>query len=162
MEQDDHGKRAPKWEDWDNEDKYKPDDDWGYKSESDSRWKSWDSDMKDERRDRNESDGATRPTSASSQSWQAAYREAGPFLDIGLHLATTIVMALVVFLGGGAWLDRRFELAPALTIVGALLAFVVIGYRFYAGVRQLIAMESRKNKQSDSQSPPQRGQKTTE
>lgn len=145
MEQDGPRKRSPKWEDWDNEDKYKPDDDWGYKSESDARWKSWDSDSADdsERVRTDRSPGGQK----SDQSWQAAYREAGPFLDIGLNLATTIVISLVVFLGGGSWLDRRFDLAPALTIAGALLAFVVIGYRFYAGVRQLIEMEARKKKQ---------------
>ncbi len=142
------------WQDWEKADSYKSDDDWGSRAKSEAKWKAWeqkaleDGEDSRDKSDSPASDSAARRNRNLDQSWQAAYREAGPFLDIGLNLAVTIVTALVVFLGGGSWLDKRFELEPILTIVGALLAFIAIFYRFYAGVQRLTQIESAKKKKS--------------
>ncbi|NNE34545.1 MAG: AtpZ/AtpI family protein [Rhodothermales bacterium] len=150
------------WDDWGKADKYDKYDreDWGYRAKSDQKWEAWNKEASwDDDRDADASrplrdgqsarDGGGTP----NESWQSAYREAGPFLDIGLNLAVTIVMGLVVFLGGGSWLDGRFDTEPIFTITGALLAFVVIGYRFYSGVRQLTRLEKSNRQRSIQKGP---------
>ncbi len=55
------------------------------------------------------------------------------FVVIGkaLQFGSTVIGALVVFLGGGIWLDRRLGTAPLLLLIGLALAFVAIGYNLY-------------------------------
>lgn len=48
-----------------------------------------------------------------------------------LQFGSTVVGSLIVFLGGGIWLDRRLGTAPLLLLIGLVLSFVAIGYNLY-------------------------------
>lgn len=48
-----------------------------------------------------------------------------------MQFAGSVVGALILFLGGGIWLDRRLGTAPWLLLIGLLLTFVAIGYNLY-------------------------------
>ncbi len=48
-----------------------------------------------------------------------------------LQFAGSVLGALILFLGGGIWLDRRLGTAPWLLLIGLLLTFVAIGYNLY-------------------------------
>ncbi len=50
---------------------------------------------------------------------------------MALQLGSTVVGSLLVFLGGGIWLDRRLGTSPLFLLIGLLLAFVAIGYALY-------------------------------
>jgi len=52
-------------------------------------------------------------------------------IGLGLQLGSTIVGALVIFLLGGIWLDRRLGTSPLFLLVGMVLAFIAIGYNLY-------------------------------
>lgn len=55
------------------------------------------------------------------------------FVVIGkaLQFGSTVIGALIVFLGGGIWLDRRLGTTPLLLLIGLAVAFVAIGYNLY-------------------------------
>ena len=145
------GKRGDwKYDDWEKRDRLA--DKW---AQSDARWQSWETKSR-KMEGSSASDGGVgeeRPAgSRGDQSWQGAYRGAGPYLSIGLNMATTIVLSLVIFLGGGAWLDKRFGWAPWLTIVGALLAFVAMGYSLSSMIRQLNRLDGNRTRRSGADS----------
>ncbi len=48
--------------------------------------------------------------------------DAGPHVDLGYR----IMGAILVFGGGGVWLDRTLETTPWLSVAGTLLSFVAI------------------------------------
>jgi ATP synthase protein I len=54
------------------------------------------------------------------------YRDAGPYIGLGLQLAVTVT--LMVFIG--IWLDGQFETKPILTIVFAFLGITAGMYTF--------------------------------
>jgi ATP synthase protein I len=54
------------------------------------------------------------------------YRDAGPYIGLGLQLAVTVT--LMVFIG--IWLDGQFETKPILTIVFAFLGVTAGMYTF--------------------------------
>jgi F0F1-type ATP synthase assembly protein I len=58
----------------------------------------------------------------SKGSWQKSMTDAGPHIDIGYR----IMGAILIFGGGGVWLDRTFETTPWLSIAGTLLSFMAI------------------------------------
>lgn len=69
--------------------------------------------------------------------------------DQNLHsigIATTlgfgIAISLAVLVGGGVWLDIRFNTAPWLTIIGLALGLVAAGYQLYELV--LVSQKDRK------------------
>ncbi len=49
-------------------------------------------------------------------------REAGPYIGLGFQLFA----AILLFTGGGYWLDTQFGTLPGLTLVGVLVSFGVI------------------------------------
>lgn len=55
-------------------------------------------------------------------SWQKSMTDAGPHIDLGYR----IMGAILVFGGGGVWLDRSLETTPWLSISGTILSFVAI------------------------------------
>lgn len=61
-------------------------------------------------------------SSDGSGHWTKALREAAPYLDLGWRIALT----LVLFVGGGYWLDQRWDTLPGLTIAGAILGMVSV------------------------------------
>jgi len=58
----------------------------------------------------------------SKGSWQKSMTDAGPHIDIGYR----IMGAILIFGGGGVWLDRSLETTPWLSIAGTILSFVAI------------------------------------
>lgn len=52
-------------------------------------------------------------------------------IGLGLQFGGTIVGSMLIFLGGGIWLDRRLGTQPLFLLVGMVLAFVAIGYNLY-------------------------------
>lgn len=51
-------------------------------------------------------------------------REAGPYIGLGFQLFA----AILLFTGGGYWLDTQFGTLPGLTLVGAAASFGMILY----------------------------------
>ncbi len=61
------------------------------------------------------------------------YREVGPYLGLGLQLAATIVIFLLV----GKWLDGEFNTSPVLMVVGVFIGAVAGLYSFLKTVISL-------------------------
>jgi F0F1-type ATP synthase assembly protein I len=61
-----------------------------------------------------------------------------------LNLGWLIMLNMLVFAGGGLWLDRRFRTAPWLMLVGVLLGFAGSGYTLLQAVKKLEANEAKK------------------
>ncbi|MDQ3002524.1 MAG: AtpZ/AtpI family protein [Fibrobacterota bacterium] len=54
-----------------------------------------------------------------------------------LHLGWMIVANMVLFVGGGLWLDTKFDTPPVLLLIGVFLAFSGSGYTLYRAVKNL-------------------------
>lgn len=74
--------------------------------------------------------------------------DAGPHIDIGYR----IMGAILVFGGGGVWLDRTFETTPWLSIAGTILSFVAI-----MGIIMRFVIEEEEKKKQDEK---KRGEKS--
>jgi F0F1-type ATP synthase assembly protein I len=59
---------------------------------------------------------------STGNDWRESLREAGPYL----HLGWQFLGVIVVFAGGGYWLDSRLGTLPGLTILGVALSMGVI------------------------------------
>lgn len=46
-------------------------------------------------------------------------------------LGCSVVVTLVVLIGGGVLLDRRFDTSPVLTLIGVAVGLVAAGYELY-------------------------------
>ena len=68
-----------------------------------------------------------------------------------LNLGWLIMLNMLVFTGGGLWLDRRFHTAPWLLLAGVLLGFSGSGYTLLEAVKKLESNEAKR---------PPKGQKT--
>lgn len=62
-----------------------------------------------------------------------AYREVGPYLGLGLQLATIILVFFLV----GKWLDGLFGTSPILMVVGGFMGAIVGLYSFLKTVISL-------------------------
>lgn len=60
--------------------------------------------------------------SSSGLDWREGLREAAPYMHLGFQLFA----AILLFCGGGFWLDRTLGTLPWLTLGGAVLALVAI------------------------------------
>lgn len=69
-------------------------------------------------------------------------RVAGPHVDLGYRIAA----AILIFGGGGAWLDRRFGTEPWISIGGMLLSFVAI-----LGIIMRFTIEADQEKQREEE-----------
>jgi F0F1-type ATP synthase assembly protein I len=54
-----------------------------------------------------------------------------------LNLGWLIVGNMLLFVGGGLWLDKHFKTAPILLLVGVFLGFFGSGYTIYLAVKKL-------------------------
>ena len=52
-------------------------------------------------------------------------------IGVASGLGCSVVVSLIVLIGGGILLDRRFDTMPILTLVGVALGLVVAGYQLY-------------------------------
>jgi hypothetical protein len=59
-----------------------------------------------------------------------------------LHLGWMIVANMILFVGGGLWLDGKFGTSPVLLLIGVFLAFSGSGYTLYRAVKNLEKDES--------------------
>lgn len=73
------------------------------------------------------------PDPAKSNQWLA-------FLNLGW----LIMLNMLLFAGGGLWLDRRFKSSPWLMLVGVVLGFTGSGYTLYRAVKKLETDEAKK------------------
>ena len=62
-----------------------------------------------------------------------------------LNLGWVIVGNMVLFTGGGIWLDRRFRTSPWILLAGVFVAFFVSGYAIYLAVKKLESSEAKKS-----------------
>jgi F0F1-type ATP synthase assembly protein I len=61
-----------------------------------------------------------------------------------LNLGWLIALNMLLGVGGGLWLDKRFKTAPVLLLIGVFLGFFASGYTIYRAVKKLESEESRK------------------
>ena len=54
-----------------------------------------------------------------------------------LNLGWLIVGNMVLFVGGGLWLDKHFKTAPILLLIGVFAGFFASGYTLYRAVKKL-------------------------
>lgn len=69
-------------------------------------------------------------------------REVGPYLGLGLQLAVTIVIMVLI----GDWLDKKFDYKYLFTIVFAVLG---IGAGLYNMLKTITELEKRNQKKND-------------
>lgn len=74
----------------------------------------------------------------SKGSWQKSLSEAGPHIDLGYR----ILASILIFGGGGVWLDRTLDTTPWLSVAGAILSFVGI-----IGIIMRFEIEERQKKE---------------
>jgi F0F1-type ATP synthase assembly protein I len=67
------------------------------------------------------------PDKPKSKEWPAALRESGPFLGLGSSLAASVLLAI----GIGHWVDKRFGTDPLWLLVGAGFGLLAAVYHFY-------------------------------
>jgi len=80
------------------------------------------------------------PTDYDSDKRFKVYRELGPYLGLGFQLAATIILMLFL----GRWLDKEFNIEPALTITFSFLGG-------FAGIYNVIKTVLRLNKKKKSE-----------
>ena len=66
-----------------------------------------------------------------------------------LNLGWLIMLNMLVFAGGGLWLDRRFRTAPWLLLTGVLLGFFGSGYTLLRAVKKLEETEAKNPRKDD-------------
>lgn len=64
--------------------------------------------------------------------WVRVLREAGPYLSIGTSLAATVLLGL----GVGYWIDRRFGTEPVFFLIGSVLGVFTALYQFFKTVNR--------------------------
>jgi F0F1-type ATP synthase assembly protein I len=62
-----------------------------------------------------------------------AYRDAAPFLTIGIQLAAAVVFFFLI----GWWLDTRLDTSPLFKLVGLLLGFVGGMIKFFRSAAEM-------------------------
>lgn len=73
--------------------------------------------------------------------------DAGPHVDLGYR----IMGAILLFGGGGVWLDRTLETTPWLSIAGVILSFVAIMAIIMRFVIEEENKKKRRKKKKDQQ-----------
>jgi len=76
-------------------------------------------------------------------------REAGPYIGLGFQLFA----AILLFTGGGYWLDTQFGTLPGLTLVGASASFGMILYLVLRMANEADARTANQRAQRAGQSP---------
>jgi F0F1-type ATP synthase assembly protein I len=61
--------------------------------------------------------------------------QSNQWLDF-LNLGWIIVGNMLLFVGGGLWLDKHFKTTPILLLIGVFLAFFASGYSIYQAVKK--------------------------
>ena len=69
----------------------------------------------------------------SARGWTSGLRDVGPLLGLG----TTIAVTVLAGLGGGYWLDSRFDTRPGFLLLGGTLALAAGLYHFFKTIAAL-------------------------
>jgi len=64
----------------------------------------------------------TSRTKANTADWRTSFREAGPYLGLGMQMAA----AMAFFTGIGYLLDTQLDTIPWLTVAGGLIGMVAV------------------------------------
>ena len=64
--------------------------------------------------------------------WVRVLREAGPYLSIGTSRAATVLLGL----GVGYWIDRRFGTQPVFFMIGSVAGVLTALYQFFKTVNR--------------------------
>ncbi|MFQ5570781.1 MAG: AtpZ/AtpI family protein [Rhodothermales bacterium] len=87
-------------------------------------------------------------------SWQASFREASPYLGLGMQLALTMAFFVV----GGYLLDRWLGTTPWLVIAGAVLGMVAVFVHLFRIASELNKKSNagpKKDSPDDREDPPE-------
>jgi F0F1-type ATP synthase assembly protein I len=71
---------------------------------------------------------------AGSGGWQRSLRESAPYLGIGSSLAFTVLLCL----GVGHWLDKKFGTEPRYFLVGAIVGGVAAVLHFWQMYKAMV------------------------
>ena len=63
-----------------------------------------------------------------------------------LNMGWLIMLYMLVFTGGGLWLDRRLRTAPWLLLLGVFLGFFGSAYTLFRAVKTLESDEAKKSR----------------
>ena len=77
--------------------------------------------------------GGMPPSEESSNQWLA-------FLNLGW----VMVANMLLFAGGGLWLDKHYRTSPILLLIGVFLGFFACGYTLYRAVKKVEREETGK------------------
>jgi F0F1-type ATP synthase assembly protein I len=80
---------------------------------------------------------------ADPQEQNLAQREDVQALGAAQGLGCGIVASLIIFIGLGIFLDRRFDTTPIFILVGVVIGLVAAGYQLYE-----LALVGRKDRES--------------
>jgi putative Ca2+/H+ antiporter (TMEM165/GDT1 family) len=68
-----------------------------------------------------------------AKGWSRAIQDSGPYLGMGAGLAGTLVLAV----GGGYWIDKRFGTTPAFILAGAAFGLLAVFYHLYKAYKTM-------------------------
>ncbi len=77
--------------------------------------------------------GKPRSEGGGARDWTDAFREAAPFLGLGVTLAVTVLAGV----GAGYWLDGRFGTRPVFLLLGGCAGLGVGMYQLITSVANL-------------------------
>jgi ATP synthase protein I len=63
-------------------------------------------------------------------SWQKSVREVGPYIDLGIRLALSIIIGVF----GGLWLDKKIHTTPLFLLLGFALGAVSGFWSIYRSI----------------------------
>ena len=75
-------------------------------------------------------------------SWQQSFREVGPYLDLGMRMALSLVLGVF----GGLWLDRKIHTTPLFLIIGFFLGAITGFWSIY----RTVYLKNQKKQDRDS------------
>ena len=73
------------------------------------------------------------PEKKDTDGWSRAARDTAPYLTMGTSLAVTLLLAI----GAGYWIDKRFGTAPAFVLVGAAFGLLAVFYHLYRAYKTM-------------------------
>lgn len=68
-----------------------------------------------------------------AKGWSRAVRDSAPYLGMGMALAVTLLLAV----GAGHWMDKRFGTAPIFVLGGAAFGLFAVFYHLYKAYKMV-------------------------
>ncbi len=60
-------------------------------------------------------------------------------VEIGLQFGIIIALPLILFIGLGFWLDKKYGTVPLFIIIGLFLALAISAYGLYKRIREIFS-----------------------